>query len=115
MDTLAFISRYEAILRERKIPKMRFYTDCAISDAAVSQWRKGKTKPAMTTISRIATYLNTTTEYLLTGAGEIKNAAPETGDGYTSKDIMLLEWFHSLPAEKRQAILSLGGAPKELL
>lgn len=65
MDTLAFISKYEAILKEKKILKMQFYKDCEITDAAVSQWRKKKTKPAMTTISRIADYLGVTVGYLL--------------------------------------------------
>lgn len=67
MDTLALIARYEAILREKKIPKMTMYRECGISDAAVSQWRRGKTVPAMKSIERIAAYLNVTPEYLLTG------------------------------------------------
>ena len=65
MDTLAFISKYEAILKSKKIPKMQFYKDCGITDAAVSQWRKGKTNPAMTTISRISEYLEVSVAYLL--------------------------------------------------
>lgn len=73
MDTLGFISRYEAILRERKIPKMQFYKDCGISDAAVSQWRKEKTKPSMTTVSTIAKILNVSAEYLLTGIEQKEN------------------------------------------
>lgn len=67
MDSLALIARYEAILREKKIPKMTMYKACGISDAAVSQWRKGKTMPAMKSIERIAAYLDVTPEYLLTG------------------------------------------------
>lgn len=114
MDTLAFISRYEAILKDRKIPKMQFYRDCDITDAAVSQWRKGKTKPAMTTISKIAEYLGVTAEYLLTGEGQ-KNTAHQTVDGRSAYDTSVLNWFYSLPPEKRQAILNLGDAPKELL
>lgn len=67
MDSLALIARYEAILREKKIPKMTMYKACGISDAAVSQWRRGKTIPAMRSIERIAAYLDVTPEYLLTG------------------------------------------------
>jgi len=67
LDNLAFISRYEAILREKKIAKGTFYEACGISDAAVSQWRKGKTAPSMKSIGRIAGFLGVTTEYLLTG------------------------------------------------
>ena len=67
MDNLAFISRYEAILREKQISKGALYTACGISDAAVSQWRKGKTAPSMKSIGRIADFLGVTPEYLLTG------------------------------------------------
>lgn len=77
MDTLDFISRYEAILRDKKIPKMKFYKDCEISDAAVSQWRKKKTKPAMTTISRIAEYLNVSVGHLMGTEQNEKSPAPE--------------------------------------
>ena len=60
MDNLAFISRYEAILREKQISKGALYTACGISDAAVSQWRKGKTAPSMKSIGRIADFLGVT-------------------------------------------------------
>lgn len=67
MDNLAFISRYEAILREQHKPKRALYEACGISDAAVSQWRKGKTAPSMKSIERIADFLGVAPEYLLTG------------------------------------------------
>lgn len=82
MDALAFISRYEAILKARKIPKMQFYKDCSISDAAVSQWRKGKTKPAMTTINRISDYLGISVSYLLGGATTEDGVIFSDGSGY---------------------------------
>ncbi len=57
MDTLTFIKNYEEILRKRGIAKGTFYSECKISDAAVSQWRKGKTSPSPYTIERISEYL----------------------------------------------------------
>lgn len=78
MDSLALIARYEAILREKKIPKMTMYKECGISDAAVSQWRKGKTTPSMKSIERIAAYLGVTPAYLLTG--EDRKEAPVLND-----------------------------------
>ncbi len=84
LDNLSFIARYEAILKAKKIPKGVFYQDCGITDAAVSQWRKGKTAPSMKSIDRIAEYLSVTAEYLLTGLGE-KEKAP-TSEGGRSKD-----------------------------
>lgn len=76
MDTLTFIARYEAILKEKKIPKMTFYRDCEISDAAVSQWRKGKTVPSTKSIQTIADYLGVTYEYLVSGVDQNKKRPP---------------------------------------
>lgn len=98
MDTLAFISRYEVILKERKIPKMQFYRDCGITDAAVSQWRKGKTKPAMTTISKIAEYLSVPAEYLLTGERQKKEPAGQKASGLDRTD------YEKLSPENRRFI-----------
>lgn len=78
MDVLSFISRYEALLKEKNIKKAVFYADCKLSAPAVSKWRAGTNMPAMTTITRIADYLGTTPEYLLTGT---KKAAAQEGDG----------------------------------
>lgn len=82
MDTLAFIARYEEMLRDKRIPKMQFYRECGVSDAAVSQWRKGKTNPSMTTVNAIAKYLGTSSEYLITGQSlEKEIAATLSSDG----------------------------------
>lgn len=78
MDVLAFISKYEAVLKERGIPKMVFYKACEVSDAAVSQWRKGKTKPSMATVVRISEWLGVPVGYLI---GEVT-----TNDGMFFSD-----------------------------
>ena len=91
MDTLAFIARYEEMLRDKRIPKMQFYRECGVSDAAVSQWRKGKTNPSMTTVNAIAKYLGTSSEYLITGQS-LKKEKPATVSGdeldETTREIM---------------------------
>ena len=65
MDTLTFIKNYEEILRKRGIAKGTFYSECKISDAAVSQCRKGKTSPSPYTLERISDYLDVSIEELL--------------------------------------------------
>lgn len=88
MDNLSFIKRYEALLREKGIKKGQFYNDCQFTDAAVSQWRNGKTSPSMRTIERMAEYLSTTPEYLLTG---IKEEEPAASDELSEKKRCLIE------------------------
>jgi len=68
------------MLREQKIPKGTFYQACGVTDAAVSQWRKGKTAPSMKTIGRMAEFLGVSSEYLLTGVETAKTP------GLTDKD-----------------------------
>jgi len=113
LDTLAFISRYEAILKDRKIPKMQFYRDCDITDAAVSQWRKGKTKPAMTTISKIAEYLGVTAEYLLTGEGQKNSSLPDGREREDEVTKELREIWDEADYDERAAILEVARLMKK--
>ena len=104
LDVLPFILRYETILRERKIPKMKFYKDCKITDAAVSQWRSGKNHPALGTVERIAEYLSVTPEYLLTGEnGRNEKPATISDDGFSEVD----EVFRKLSPENREKLLEI--------
>ena len=91
MNIAGFIARYEAILKERGIPKMDFYRACGFSDAAASQWRRGKNAPSMKNIERIAEYLNVSPEYLLTGQVTAEPLAPATeGEAYWAERLSRL-------------------------
>lgn len=46
--------------------------------------------------------------------GKKKQPASQNGDGLSSRDLRLIEWFRSLPPEKQKAILSLGDGPEDL-
>lgn len=70
MDNLTFIKNYEEMLRNRGIAKGTFYSECKISDAAVSQWRKGKTSPSPSTLDRISEYFGVSVEELISGKKE---------------------------------------------
>jgi hypothetical protein len=59
----------------------------------------------------LAKALNVDPAYLL---GIEKTANPVV-DGLSDYDIKMLAWFHSLAPEQRKAILTLGGAPAELV
>lgn len=83
---------------------------CTTSNVAL--WKKGST-PRPAVLQRFAEYFGVSTQELLFG-GEKEPAATVPHGDRPDKDTILLEWFHSLPEEKRQAILALGDAPKEL-
>lgn len=70
MGNSPIVSRINALLAEKGICKQDFYKDCGITSASYSLWNTGKTNPRMKNLETIADYLNTTTDYLLTGLGE---------------------------------------------
>lgn len=83
---------------------------CTTSNVAL--WKKGST-PRPAVLQRFAEYFGVSTQELLFGDKKEPATTVSHGDR-PDKDAILLEWFHSLPEEKRQAILALGDAPKEL-
>lgn len=62
-----FTERIEKLVKEKKIPKMKFYSDVGIGIQALTDWRKRNTIPAADIAVRIADYLNTSVEFLVTG------------------------------------------------
>lgn len=78
MDNLPITRRIDALLREKGISKQDFYRDCKITSAAFSQWNTGKTEPRSTSLQRIAEYLQTNYEYLITGLGPKEKENPPT-------------------------------------
>lgn len=102
--------------------------EIGISKSIVSRWKNGGGVTDSTAI-KIANYFDVPVSALTEGtmsldemlervaldtAGQKKEPAPETGDRLSMYDIQVLKWFHSLPEEKRRAILSLGDAPEVL-
>lgn len=77
MDISAILLRIEELLQERKMKKEDFYSAVPITDAAISQWRTGKTKPSKKKICRIAEVLGSTPEYIEYG---IKKAPTLSGE-----------------------------------
>lgn len=84
-------ARIDALLAQKNISKAQFYEDCQITSASYSQWNTGKTAPKMKNIYRIAEYLETTPEYLLTGI-EVQKNKPTTEIGDELSDVKREAW-----------------------
>lgn len=89
-----------------------------MGNGTIGKWWKNGRVPNYANLSAVANALETTIAYL-TGETDdpsagTKEERPADGDALSPGDKALLTWFHSLPQEKREALLSLGGAPKEL-
>lgn len=80
MGNSPIVSRINGLLAEKGISKRDFYQDCGITSASYSLWNTGKTTPRMKNLEVIADYLETTTDYLLTGLGEKEKAPTPEGE-----------------------------------
>ena len=80
MGNQPIVSRINGLLAEKGISKRDFYRDCGITSASYSLWNTGKTTPRMKNLEVIANYLETTTDYLLTGLGEKEKAPTQEGE-----------------------------------
>jgi transcriptional regulator with XRE-family HTH domain len=67
LDTLAMLRRIDDLLRERGMTKADFYSQCKITDGAISQWRTGKTSPSNRSIEKMANVFGVSPEYLIFG------------------------------------------------
>lgn len=84
-----------------------------VSNMTLSDWKRGKTTPKTDTMQKIANYLGTTVEYLLTGEEKSPNEfSVEQGtlDVKISQDLELknaLENYFKLSEKKKKLVIEL--------
>ena len=110
MGNSPIVSRINGLLAEKGISKRDFYQDCGITSASYSLWNTGKTTPRMKNLEVIADYLETTTDYLLTGLGEKEKAPTQEGEreiGFEDFTYAFYEESKDLPDEKKKMLLEM--------
>nr|DAM03191.1 MAG TPA: Repressor protein CI [Caudoviricetes sp.]DAP52167.1 MAG TPA: Repressor protein CI [Caudoviricetes sp.] len=110
MGNSPIVSRINGLLAEKGISKRDFYQDCGITSASYSLWNTGKTTPRMKNLEVIADYLETTTDYLLTGLGEKEKAPTQEGEreiGFDDFTYAFYEESKDLPDEKKKMLLEM--------
>lgn len=110
MGNSPIVSRINGLLAEKGISKRDFYQDCGITSASYSLWNTGKTTPRMKDLEVIADYLETTTDYLLTGLGEKEKAPTQEGEreiGFDDFTYAFYEESKDLPDEKKKMLLEM--------
>ena len=100
MDIFAMLLRIDELLKAKKMKKEDFYSLVPISDAAISQWRTGKTNPSSNKIKRMAELLDTTPEYLTMGIKKAPIGTTDKGDEFYCV-------FNQLNDENQSALLAL--------
>ena len=110
MGNSPIVSRINGLLAEKGISKRDFYQDCGITSASYSLWNTGKTTPRMKNLEVIADYLETTTDYLLTGLWEKEKAPTQEGEreiGFDDFTYAFYEESKDLPDEKKKMLLEM--------
>lgn len=87
------------------------YLKC--SQSTIKNWLSEANSPNNEKLQQVAEYFGVSVDYLLGNSDIKEKPATENGSGLTDYDIRVLDWFHSLPPEKRKAILSLGDGPEK--
>ena len=105
MDNFAIVGRIKRLCRDKKISMTQFYKESGITSSAMSQWVTGRTSPKQTTLSMVAEYLGTTTEYLINGEKEQKEKTTQA-DGLTMEQKELIFLFQNLSPEQQEKVLA---------
>ncbi len=125
---MSVINRIMALLEERQISARKLTMDLKLANSCVSEWKKGKAKPSVDAIVKIANYFGVTTDYLLIGGEgpkQIETDRREQGSVQkmeqkpqsSDEDYRtLVEGFQdSLDAEENLEKIELSGEDRKLL
>lgn len=92
------VERVKAICKERKIPISKLESDLKFSNGYIGQLKKG-VFPA-DRLAKIASYLEVSSDYLLTGEETKKAPTPEGEREISDDDIMFALWGDSDDVDK---------------
>ncbi len=89
IDVPGMLLRIELRMAELNMSKQSFYEKSGISSASFSQWNTGAYKPSVKKIKSAAKALDTSVDYLLTGAGpgDIKKERPAENGEALAKEL----------------------------
>lgn len=110
------IDKIKALCKEKKTSVAKLEKQLGFGNGVIGRW--DKSVPSYERLAAVASALDVSVAYL-TGETDdpsagVKEERPADGEALSPEDKALLTWFHSLPQEKREALLNLGDAPKDL-
>ena len=66
------VDRIFKLMEEKGVNATTLTKDAGLTNGLITQWKQGKQKPSTDAVVKIAAYFGVTTDYLLTGSGDIK-------------------------------------------
>lgn len=105
---MSIVDRILTLQEERNVTNKEIEIGAGLANASVSQWKRGKGKPSLENIIKVATYFQVTTDYLL-GLSDIPVLVPSAPveKSLTDEEQLLLDAFHTATAQGRFHIIQV--------
>lgn len=108
------IQRIINLMKQKGLTAKRLTVEAGLSSSAITEWKKGKSKPSAKSLQKLADYFHVSTDYLLTGKEPKKSSPPvdkteEDDDDIDINDInfALSGEVHELSEDEIQEIISV--------
>ena len=101
-----FGHRLYSLLEENGITQKELADSLNLSPSTLNGYIKNRRRPDASTLIRLASYFNTTTDYLY-GITSLKETPSSP---YNAKECRLINLYRSIPAEKKPLFIELGKA-----
>ncbi len=103
---MSIVDRILVLQEERNLTNKDIEVGAGLANASVSQWKKGKGKPSLENIIKVATYFQVTTDYLL-GLSDTPVNTPIAEKSLTEEEQLLLDAFHCASTQGRFHIIQV--------
>lgn len=117
------MNRLRELREEKGLNKAEMADELCLAYTTYIGYEKGERDPKSEKWKEFAKHFGVSIDYII-GISEIRKPVTTLGDGQEENeeniivsdyDKRFLAWFHSIPEEKRKAILISQDAPKDLL
>lgn len=95
------VRRVVDIMSERNITQSKMTKDLNLPTSIISDWKKGKTKPGVDKLVKLAGYFTMTLDMLILGHESGKSIIPFA----TRMDKTMIDRFHNLNDEHKKSVL----------
>ena len=105
------IYKVETLIKEKGWSNSYFCSLLGKNSGWIKDWKRNRGLPDENTLQSIADKLGTTVEYL-TDKSEQKEKPPANAESLSDIENEILEIYHNLPADKKQAFITVARSLK---
>lgn len=102
---MTVVDRIFQLKEERNLTSKDVEVGAGLANSSLSQWKKGKGKPSLENIVKVASYFDVSTDYLLCLSEDRKNGGIEKS--LTEEEKLLLKAYNNASSYDRFRIIQL--------